>query len=43
MCKALRRVHGRIPRNILSRKPIEYSRVIAGYTQLSTGIYADPA
>ena len=42
MCSALRRVHGRIPRNIVSRYPIEYSRVISGYTQLSIGIYVDP-
>jgi hypothetical protein len=38
MCTALRRVHGLIPINALSRKPIEYKRIIAGYIQLSTGM-----
>jgi hypothetical protein len=38
MWTALRRVHGRIPMNAVSRKPIEYSRIIAGYTQLSIGM-----
>jgi hypothetical protein len=43
MCSALRRVYGRIDRYIVSRYPSEYSRIIAGYTQLSTGIYALPS